>query len=370
MYFLLFYTTGFISIFFIKTEWVSSCEEAPLNINYISRYALYNLFIGIPKAKAYLIHYNFFFLLHKTLTIKSFIYFVMALSSLYILFFIINYYIFFIFGVSYLSLYISAKTINDVFSLLRLNYESREAAYQTILLNCFIINSNSVAEAGNKKIIFKNKKVIFNDADFVSKFFSTVKNGILLKNSYNPSGIKLIFANGHYFYFYNSTNSDICVATNFTSKSQIKIIHETITDKGIKKSEQPIDLNASFNPNLKGENVNTFLTNPFWIDMNTIKIGKLNSAYLDRVNFLKWKANAFCLECKDKSILMWSDGKLIHEYNALTLAQFSRLHNISIKDNIDMLEEFERNNKDYLLTKEGRTLYLCVKDYLSNKLHL
>ena len=346
-FFLLYYCVNFVLIFSLKTEYVSKCEELPLNTSHFYKYAAYNIFVGIPRAKAYIIHYNFFYFLlnlNRDFFKKVSIYFFITLGVVFLLFFFINFSIFIIFGVSYLSVYVSTKTINKIFSLSSYNYESNEALYQTILLNCFITNSSSVAEAHLKKIIFKKNEIIFNIKDLVKKFFAKVKNSNLLFEVYSADDTEAIFFKNHYTFLLASRYGKTHLATNFTSKGEVKIINKTTIEGKLITSEETLQLHSKFNPNLKREDRDNFLVNPFKLDMQTSNFEKANPDMLHRANLHKCEVNAFFLKYKDEKIMEWVDGQLIRDENAPTLTEFSKEHKINIFNKITLLSKFEEEN--------------------------
>jgi hypothetical protein len=116
--FILYYFLTLITILLLNSVWIIKCEEIPLNTSHLIRYSTYNIFIGIPRAKAFVIVYNTLYLILKEKILNK-ISLVESLSLLFIfiLIFLIKFSIVIVFGVSYLVICITIKLTNEIFDL-------------------------------------------------------------------------------------------------------------------------------------------------------------------------------------------------------------------------------------------------------------
>jgi hypothetical protein len=235
-------------------------------------------------------------------------------------------------------------------------------------LNCFIANSDSVAQANEKKIIFKENSVEFNMKKFFKNFFEKVTDEHLLFESYKPSKITISRTGdpAHYTYTVRSMKyKDKNISTNFTSNEKLKIYKETIlgNDKTTLK-EEVIKLNKKHTPNVLGENKYNYLVNPYELD-NKMIMREIESNLIKQVNTQKSIVNAFFLDSKDDKIMCLKNSKLIANENSPTLKEYAKEYKLELDRKIGLLEQFEKKNENYLNTPEGKKNYDIVKKYLN-----
>ena len=157
----IYYIFYILILLILKTEKIISCEELPVNTDRILIHSVYNILIGIPRAKSFLLVYELFFnIKNKKFKVNGKIISILIIS--FLILFILKVSILFLIGVSYFSILITSYFVIDFYELYNLNYEDKKAKYMSILMNCFILFSNSVGYADEKKLIFKNSEIIFN----------------------------------------------------------------------------------------------------------------------------------------------------------------------------------------------------------------
>jgi hypothetical protein len=109
---------SFILFLILKTRYVLKCEEIPLNYSRITYYSIYNIFIGIPKAKAFIINYFIFFEIFERKKNNSALIVSLFLGLVALLIILIKFSILMIVGYSYLSLLTASILSNMFFELL------------------------------------------------------------------------------------------------------------------------------------------------------------------------------------------------------------------------------------------------------------
>jgi hypothetical protein len=207
-------------------------------------------------------------------------------------------------------------------------------------------------------LILNINEILFNMRSFFKNFFKDVKQLDKLEEAYtSTSEPQKLYANGHFTYKFNSIlHPNENVSTNKTHSPVIIAKNE---EGGVNK----IELKGAFNPNLKGENKTDYLTPNYKLDEKTTIIKEFPKNMVEKVNQFGKNAYAFTINNKDEKLLNSENGKFLMKKDAPTVSNYSKECGISIYDQIKACDEFERANKDYLLTFQGKQNYEIFKKY-------
>ena len=351
--FTIYYIICFLNVYSIKSKDIIECKELELNPTYIYRYSTYNLIIAIPKAKAFLLVYNI--IENIFIKNKNDIFFYITILSILIVNLIYKISFLFIFGVSYISIIICSETVIKFFNTINLNYDTKKALIQTVLINCFILSSDSIANADEKKIIIEKNNIIFNSEIFMKIFLNKVKKSELFDEAVN-STIRTVsaYVNNHYTYIQHSIKyKDKNIANNFTSKNYIKVWSL--------EGEKKIPLKTGYKPNIMGDDKNNYLTPNYELDLKNFFISEINENKSIKLNNFKKAAENHMLLSKDEQILNSNKDKFTYDKNALTITEYSKKYELPIYENIKKINEFENLNKDYFNSNEGKIEYEIAK---------
>lgn len=357
IFFVLWYLILFIIFYkLLKSQLTISCEEAPLNTSNLSNYVILNTFIFIPKAKAFIIVYNFlFFIFKKKEKLNFSIFFILSLVFLVIYVFKIS--LILITGYTFLSISVTSDFVINLFNTLTWNYESKKAKYQHILINCFLNNKDTVGKADEMKIIINNGDVFFNMIQKFYQLFSKFKNLELLGNNYLDikDNIYVGNINNHYNCLVESTKyPDFNISKNVTSS----LFVNSLDENGIISK---IECRDGFWPNIKGQNKGNFLSPSYLLDKKSSIVKELQSGQNIKLSTFLNRAYLSIIFDKDQKMTFFKDGKLHSDSNTPSVKEFCYDSKIPVTDSIKKIEEFEKVNSEVLNTKEGREAYNVIK---------
>lgn len=351
--FIIYYVLCFINVYFLKSNDIIECKELELNPIYIYRYSLYNIIIAIPKAKAFL----FFYSLLENIFMKNkkdlLFYFTLILILILNILFKIS--IIFLFSVSYLSILVSSETIIIFFNIIYLNYNSKKALIQTILINCFILSSESIAIADEKRIIIEKDKIVFNSNNFMRMFLNKVKRPELFNEAFNsaPKTVSA-FINNHYTYIQQSFKyKNKNIANNFTSNNEIKAV-------GLEGNKK-ITLKGEHKPNVMGDNKPNYLTYNYELDLNNSSIHELDESKLVKMNSFKKAAENHIITSKDDQMLNCDRNGFKYNKNATKVSEYAKEFKLPVHKDIEKITEFEKLNENYLNSDNGKAEYEIAK---------
>jgi hypothetical protein len=143
------------------------------------RYTILNVMFLVPRAKAFIIVYHSLFYMYNKndkFNLESFLFLVFFIFII----FWVKITILLVVGYPYLSLLVSSDIIVKFFGLLNLDFETKKARYQHILMNCFLNNENSVSVTNEMKILLSVNKIYFNMKTFFMEFYKNVERPDLL----------------------------------------------------------------------------------------------------------------------------------------------------------------------------------------------
>ena len=349
---------------FLKTIYNIDCKEIPLNTSHLTKYVLFNVFIFVPRAKAYILFYKILYFYANRKKNKPLLLDYLFFISGFLIIYFIKFTFVLMLGYTYLSLLVTSELIVKLKIVLSWNYEDNVAKYQHILINCFIDNAFSVGAADEMNIEFEGDLIHFNMKKFFINFFANVKNPELLTEAYNiKEGVftqKLV--NKHFTYTINSTKySDKNITKNFTSSKFINVKDEN----GV---VEQIECKDTYNPNLKGEFKDNSLTPGYELYAKSAVIGRLDKQFFTKMNVNSKNVLGSILYEKDNQIVYNKNKEFFKKNNAPTIRDHCKEYKISVYENIEKISEFERRNEDYLKTKEGSQEYEVFKTYMK-RLH-
>lgn len=357
----------------LKTEYIISCKELPLNTSRLKIYAFINIFIFVPKAKAFIVSYNILDHFYdvddnnsNNNRIDKFIYITTTIIILLIIF-LIKLSIFLVLGYTFLSLLITSELILKYFSLLRLNYKTKKAKNQTIIINCFLDSMDSVGKADHMNIIISGDEIIFNmkNLTFLSNFAKKVKHFELLQKVFKNNNSNLIekkFVDGHYnFSIVSKEYRDKNLTKNLTSTDFIKAYKE---DNSITK----LFCRDTFQKNLIGKNKPNSLTDTYELDENNVIIGELQPDKMIKMQgFGNIAYNSITLDLNQK--LIYSSNQIFRvKEGAPLVLDYAKDAKLIIYNDMEALDIFLNieDNKEFFQTKEGQLeLNMAIK-ILSN----
>lgn len=366
MIFFLYFFLVFFCLFFLKSPFLLQCKEVYLNPEFIERYAFFNVFIQIPRSYAY---YTFYNILHFIVNNKKFkhnklnFFDFVGFTFLFFIVYIYKFSFFLLLGYSYLSINITINLIIMIERLLSYEYENNKALYQTLILNCLIINNNIISKTEDLKIYYnKDDELEFNMFGFFKKFFKNVKSSELLKDVYynKPQDTDVIYCNNHFTAIQKSLKyKEKNIATNYTS-------NKTLIIKNEKNIKEEIILTDGKKPNFIGQNKDNYfkdnyLTPPHTIDEKTSIIKEFPTKYIYKANTLKSDANIHLLKNADNKIYYSEKGEILKKENSPTLKEYSKETELPIYKKIEQIQKFEKINEEYLNTKDGKEQYDLFK---------
>jgi hypothetical protein len=367
--FSIYYIILFVMLFFIKTNYTIKCEELPFNGDYLTRYSLYHVFVAIPQAKGYILVYNIMYVLFNkdSLARVTFSYWIIIFMCILPLF-IIKIYVYLMVGVSYLSIQVSSKMINKAFGLLKWNYESNKALYQTILINCIITFSHSISDAEEKKIIFKNQTIFFNMKGVLANFSKNTKDVHKLYEAYNLSKnneIDIIKINNHIAFHQSSYKyNDKNITVNLTHSEELTIINEETGN------EEKVCLIKSYKPDFKGNDDYNYFTKPYELDMKDNYVRGWSGEYQPKLNDYSKSAHNYLLESKNEPMLYLSKSIFTKKESSPSLYEYATDCKLKIAIKIKLIKEFEEENQEYLSTPIGKHEYDIFKKIMDPLLKL
>lgn len=359
----------------MKTEYTISYTNIETNSDRILFYSIFNVIFFIPSAYAFNIWYNIVQFVYdiKSIGIKNYFkknYFIFLLIPLFIIVFFTRKYIlnfFNIYGLVYISILICSKIVNHLFFLLRFKYESYIAIYEHILLNIFI-NSEVIQKVLNKKLILKPEYIIiFNMFGFLlNKFYKFRGLEKLVTGFDTDSSIKNIsittYENRHITKKYLSEKYlDKNLTNNLTSQSSIKVIDE--------KNCQKLYRNDFYSePNAVGQDKPNAFTPTYESDIDSIIIQKLpRKMIIDENKFTINSLNSLVSHRHDP-ILYNKGGKFYEVQGSPTVSEYSKEFEINAYHKFILIDEFEKENQEYLNTPEGAFEYTMLKLCLFSKI--
>lgn len=369
--FLIYFTLLFFFFYFLKSSCTMQCSELPLNTSYLIRYSFYNILIQIPKSFSFLIVYNFFGYIFNSFNMKKsnrfydrvLIYNIISFIFLMIVAYLIKLSVLLLVGYSYISLYVSSNLVIKFFNLLQLNYKTKKAFYQIVLLNCFISNSSIIAKVDGMKIIFDGDEITFNMKSVFKDFFNNTKNHDYLLRSCMPSDYQCthaILVGGHYGIieqspYYKGENLTI----NYTSHPKIKVNDDRngFIEISTKNREKP---------NFIGQDKENYFTPPYTLDTNSSSIDEFPLKYMEKANTFKTKATMLKVDCKDDKILINKKNEFYKSEDFPTIREYSKEYKLPATLNIEYREFFEKSNEEYLRSERGAKEYELVKQYIMN----
>lgn len=343
---------------FLKTEYTISCKEVPLNTSHLFKYIIVNIFLFVPKAKAFHLFYNIFFFVYKgkqKINLTN----VVVLFFIFFILFWIKYSILFLIGYSFFSLYVTSEFVINYFNALSWNYKNKQAKIQHILINCFL-NVSSISIVDDFAIIINGEKIIFNNKNLIDLFLSQVKYPELIQKAYQTDKIIFtkFFINNH-FNFSISSNlySEYSLSKNLTSSSSIKVKNE-FNDFFYKTCKD------SYKPNLISESKINFLTPSYSFDKKNVLINELGANIFFKMNKFSKNVHSSILNEKNEKIIFYKNGGFLFNVDAPTIQEFCKDKKIPIFQKMEFIDEFEKLNEKYLQTKDGQELYEIFKTVL------
>lgn len=340
--------TFFIFIFVVfylllKTEYSFQCKELPANTSKLGLYSFLNVFLFVPKAKAFIYFYNFMFYIFnkdKNVSNNNSNYTNIIISytiflTIFLIIYMLKFSLLIIFGYSYLTLYVCSQFTLKIFNIFTYKFVSKKAMYQTILINCFMDNVDTVGYANELALIISKDEIIFNMKSFLTNFFFKVKNPELLKKAYevNKGVYNTAYINNHYNFNISSQRyPDKCIAKNLTSSSKIKVIDENNVITNIKCPH-------SYKPNLKGVNKENFITPAYIMNKNNVVVGELDKNSLVKMNEFSKQIQASFLCEKDKRLILYEDYQWYDNSNNPTLKEFCKEYKLPLDEKIEFLQQ-------------------------------
>lgn len=372
--FFTFYILYFSCFFFIKSPFNIECKETYLNTSHIYRYALYNIFIQIPKSYGYFFFYQTLLFFNKTVKYENkFSYLnILIFTVMFFIIFIYKYTFLFIVGYSYLSIIISSNFTIIIFRLLNFKYENNKAVIETLIINCIINYCDMINKVEKLKISYNEDFILkFN---FYDKIFSILKNfkkPELIINSINDKNFKknidVIYYNNHFTATQQSIKyKDKNISTNYTSNKEFNIIY---SEKNNEKLLKQIILDNPKNPNFIGENKANYLTPPHEINFDVSKIKNFPKKYLIKSNELKEDAFNHLLKNKNSLVLYSENGIILKKEDAPNLVEYSKEYELPIYNQIKNIIEFEKINENYLNTEKGKQEFQLFENYFKNYIY-
>ena len=369
--FLMYFTLLFLFFYFLKSSCIIQCSELPLNSSYLIRYSFYNILIQIPKSFSFLIVCSFFGYIFNNFNTKTskrvydrvFIYNIISFIFLMIVAYLTKLSVLLSVGYSYISLYVSSNLVIKFFNLLQLNYKTKKAFYQTVLLNCFISNSSTISKVDGMRIIFNGGDITFNMKSIFKNFFNNTKNHESLFRSCMSNDYQCthaILVKGHYGIieqspYYKGENLTI----NYTSHPKIEVHDDKNRCIEIPTKNQE-------KPNFIGQDKENYFTPPYTLDTNSSTIGEFPLKYMKKINTFKTKAIILKVASKDDKILINKKNEFYKSEDFLTVKEYSKEYKLPTTSNIEYREFFEKSNKDYLNSEIGSKEYELVKQYIMN----
>lgn len=232
--YLLFYFGAFTFFhIFLKTAYIITCDATKISIERLTLYTIFRLLILIPRAKSFLLVYNFLSFIYKSEKLLGnrlspenylFIFIFFCISIL------LKLSIPLLCGYSYITLLVASRFVIKLFSIIEFTYPADiKIIYQYILLNCFSDIEYSIGVADYKRIILDKSNITFNGKKSIDNFanlLTNTKNIDLLHNVVKTpilDKFQFIFYKGHYTYITKSTSVPGKYAgANCTSKADIK----------------------------------------------------------------------------------------------------------------------------------------------------
>jgi len=227
------------------------------------------------------------------------------------------------------------------------------------MINCIIIYSTSISLAEERKIILKDGGVIFNMKEFLVQFSKNTKNAYKLFEAYEVQNVKkldLIKVNNHYsFYMGSDKYKDKNITTNLTHYSKLTVMYEKTS-----KTEK-VDLNKKYNPDLLGEKKDNYFTLPYEIEKatNTVESCKITNKII--ANNYAISAYNYLLESRNEPLLYLSQDIFRKNNNNPSLHEYATDYKLSISVKIGLINEFEKENEEYLNTPKGKEEYEIFK---------
>lgn len=151
--------------------YILKCEEISLNTSRLTFYSFFNVFIFVPRAKAFIFFYHTVRYIYKTRKINNDIFYFFNILFFIACGYLIKMSILLIVGYSYITLMVTSNFVIKYFDILRWKYEDSTAKYQHILFNCFISDCESISDANDMRVIIKNNELVFNPKCYLKNLY-------------------------------------------------------------------------------------------------------------------------------------------------------------------------------------------------------
>ena len=209
------------------------------------------------------------------------------------------------------------------------------------MLNCLLDNKDSVGKANSMRIVIENDKITFNMHKFINSFLNKVKNPEKLQKAFAYDQKEVFsksFVDNHFNFSLSSPKyPEKNITKNFTSSENIKVINKD----GV---EEEINCFDKFNPNLKGQIKDNFLTISYELNKQETVIKKVPINMVNRMqNFSQYVRNSI-IDDKDKQIVYFKNGKFYKKESSPTVEEYTKEYKISVYEKIKYLKGFEKAN--------------------------
>lgn len=354
----------YLSIFILynnilKSNHIINCKEVELNTKYMYRYSFFNIFLFVPKAKAFFLIYNFLNIIINSKMKKNEKIFLSLIF--FIISFFIKIYILLIIGYSFLSIITTSNLIITYFETTSWKYESQKAKNQHIIMNCLLDNKDSVGEVDNIRIIIKNNEITFNADKFTKYFLSKVASPEKIQKAFTPEKGNIFskkFVNDHFSWSISSPKfANKNLTKNKTSSPKINVIKE---DKSVEK----VECSDKYNPRLDGKDKTDYLTRSYQLKKEDTIIKEVpENIRINMQNESKYVHNSM-IDDKNEKMLFSENGKFYSKENSPTVEEYTKDAKIPIYEKIKLIKEFEENNEKYLSSEEGKKEYEIYKNII------
>ena len=365
----LFFYFGAFTFFhiFLKTAYIITCGAMKISIKRLTLYTIFRLLILIPRAKSFLLVYNFLSFIYKSekslgnrLSPNEYLllFFIFAISM------ILKLSIPLLCGYSYITLLVASRFVIKLFSIIEFTYPADiKIIYQHILLNCFSDIEYSIGVADGKRIILDKSNITFNGKKSIDNFanlLTKTKNIDLLHNVVNApilDKFKFIFYKGHYTYGIKSTSvPDKYAGVNCTSKAAIKA-YNTGNDRF-----EYVNCIAKTKPNLKEKDEFCYVSSFYEMEnFNSKELGYIKEDIVENMILnLPSITLAIALNCNEK-ILFSNDKRLEIRDNSCTVLDFLKKNDFEITSEIIKYSDYISINRDYFSNPEKK---MELQDYV------